>query len=158
MERPETMLPTERLNNPDDLDALLEFADLVRRLTDERRTAELSALIAHTVEHRCHEALSWALAILEEAFAQEEGGPEPFACPLGRAIPDYDAFLARLRAQPEACKSEVETVRDEHGEVTSFYHIFTYRTGFDHVFLRSAENFDTKDNDFIQYRLLFGQS
>ena len=41
------------------------------------------------------------------------------------------------------------------GEVQSFFNILTYRTSYESVFLITEENFDTKDNDYIRYKLLF---
>lgn len=46
---------------------------------------------------------------------------------------------------------------DKTAEDTVF-NIFVYKTGYDHVRLVSSENFDTKDNDYIQYKLLFTRS
>ena len=51
--------------------------------------------------------------------------------------------------------TDVEKQLDDHGEVESFFNIFTYETRYPNIHLFSAENFDVKDNDFIQYRLLF---
>ena len=47
---------------------------------------------------------------------------------------------------------------DHDGEVQSFFNILTYKTAYPNIFLTTEENFDTKDNDFIRYRLLFKNS
>ena len=39
-----------------------------------------------------------------------------------------------------------------------FFNILTYRTAYPNIFLVTEENFDTKDNDFIRYKLLFRRS
>ena len=49
----------------------------------------------------------------------------------------------------------METVRDEHGEVISFFNILTYPTAYKNIFFISSENFDTKDNDYVLYKLSF---
>lgn len=46
---------------------------------------------------------------------------------------------------------------DEHGEVESFFNNFTYRTRYKNICLLTSENFDTRDNDFIQYKLRFSR-
>lgn len=46
---------------------------------------------------------------------------------------------------------------DEYNEVNSFYNIQTYETKYRNIFLVSSENFDNKDEDFIEYKLLFSK-
>ena len=48
-----------------------------------------------------------------------------------------------------------EKVYDEHGEVESFFNVMVYKTGYPNITLVSSENFDTKDNDYVQYKLSF---
>ena len=44
---------------------------------------------------------------------------------------------------------------DTNGEVQSFFNILTYQIAYRSVFLISEENLDTKDSDFIRYKLEF---
>ena len=53
-----------------------------------------------------------------------------------------------------AFSNEVEPNRDENGEIQSFYNIIRYQTAFPGITLVTSENFDTRDNDFIEYRLV----
>lgn len=46
---------------------------------------------------------------------------------------------------------------DEYNEVNSFYNIQTYETKYRNIFFISSENFDNKDEDFIEYKLLFSK-
>ena len=80
-----------------------------------------------------------------------------FTCNIGRSIPDYDEFSNRLQVEFTVQKNDVESVYDEHGEVESFFNTFTYRTKYENICLISSENFDTKDNDYIQYKLMFSR-
>lgn len=141
-----------------DIEQLLELASFARQLADGRRHDDISKLIRRTVESGCWEAFSWVIGILQEALENAGGAPGDFECPLGRSIPGYDELIARLQADNDAYKNGVETVCDKNGEVESFFNIITYRTGFKNIYLVSAENFDTKDNDFVQYKLVFLQS
>ena len=52
-------------------------------------------------------------------------------------------------------KYEIRKVLDENGEAQAFFNIYTYKTSYDNIFLISSENFDTRDNDYIQYKLAF---
>ena len=141
MDMAEAFFEKLRPAGPEDMDSLLQLADLTR---------ELGA-----VEKQYYEALSWVLAILQEAFGRPEGAPEDFSCELGRALPGFSELTERLGVDFRVLKNEAEAVRDGSGEVRSFFHIFTYRTAYDNIYLVSSENFDLRDNDFIRYSLLF---
>lgn len=154
MEQVERFLQSSDLRDPEDLDALLALAELVRTLIAENRQEALGRMIGHILEQGCGEAFSWCLDLLQEALEQPEGMPAPFEIPLGGAIPDFDGFLARLGADLRPCGLDTETILDTHGQVESFYNILIYKTAYPNILLVSAENFDTKDNDFIQYKLV----
>ena len=78
-----------------------------------------------------------------------------FVCDIGRSIASYDEFVKTLQVDFNSQKQEIEKVYDEHGEVESFFNNFTYRTRYENIYLLTSENFDTRDNDFIQYKLVF---
>ena len=52
-------------------------------------------------------------------------------------------------------KNYIEKVYDKNGEAEAFFNVMIYKTTFENVFLISSENFDNKDNDYIQYKLSF---
>ena len=135
--------------DPRDLDFLLEYAELIRSALQEKRFHDAEALIRYTVSMGYDEAFYWALEILEESCAQGSA----FECAIGRYIPEFDRFIDRLEVDLKAAENEVLPIRDENGEIQSFYNILTYKTGFPHIRLVTAENFDARDNDFIEYRL-----
>ena len=148
-------LQSSNLNDPEDIDALLELAALVRELISGNQYASLCSLIHHTLEHSWHEAFSWCMEILQEALEQEPCGLQSFECILGKSIPDYDAFTDRLQIDFKSYCNGYTTVCDRNGEVESFFNILTYPTRYKNIHLVSSENFDTKDNDFVQYKLTF---
>lgn len=154
MEQVERFLQNNDLRDPEDFDALLALADLVRQLMAENRQEALGRVIRYTLERGCPEAFSWCLDLLQEGLEQPDSGLTGFEIPLGGAIPDFDGFLERLGADLRPCGLDTETILDTHGEVESFYNILIYKTAYPNILLVSAENFDTKDNDFIQYKLV----
>ena len=158
MDMAEAFFEKLRPAGPEDMDSLLQLADLTRELAAEDRAAELCGFIRCAVEKQYYEALSWVLAILQEAFGRPEGAPEDFSCELGRALPGFSELTERLGVDFRVLKNEAEAVRDGSGEVRSFFNIFTYRTAYDNIYLVSSENFDLRDNDFIRYSLLFTRS
>lgn len=141
------------LEDPEDMDTLLEFADLVRSALEKRRFEDFGVLIRYTVSHGYHEALYWALGIAQEHRESMAGGPE-ILCTIGKLIPDYSGFISRLGVNLNAFSNDVEPIRDENGEIQSFYNIIRYETCFSRIALVTSENFDAKDNDFIEYRLI----
>ena len=155
----ETYLQNNRLHDPEDMDALLEAAALARQLLDGGEVAGLCAMIRYTVERGYYEAFSWLMEIVQETFdkgtARELDGS---VCELGGLIPDYKEFIRRLQVDLRVQNNDVEKIPDEYGEVRSFFNIFTYQTGYPNISLMTAENFDTKDNDFIQYKLVFARN
>lgn len=152
----DTFILNNNLQDPNDIDALLELADLTRELIADKAYAQLEQLIAGTVEQGYFEAFTWVLELLQEEFGKgEDCILEDFVCALGKSIANYDAFIERLQADMNVLKNDTEMLRDENGEVYAFFNILTYRTGYANIYLISAENFDNRDNDFIQYRLSF---
>ena len=141
------------LDEPEDMDTLLEFADLVRSALEKRQFEDLGVLVRYTVSNGYHEALYWTLGIVQEHRDCMAGEPE-IVCTIGRLIPDYSAFISRLGVNLNAFSNDVEPIRDENGEIQSFYNIIRYETCFSHIALVTSENFDAKDNDFIEYRLI----
>ena len=139
----------------EDMDSLIQMATLVRETLDDHRYEDVSRVIRYTVEHGCGEAFTWCMGIIQEAFEQADCAPEDFECVLGRSIPDYDGFVARLQVDARACDNGLEKISDRNGDVEAYNNILLYRTGYGHVWFVSSENFDTRDNDFIQYKLLF---
>jgi len=154
----EKFLQNSRLQDPEDMDSLLEFASLMRQLIESKRYPDISRVIRYVVARSYHEAFVWAMELLQEEFERADSEAEDFECPLGRSIPDFNEFVGRLNVDSDASRNDIEKVHDENGEVQSFFNILTYKTGFANIRLVSAENFDTKDNDYIQYKLQFFKS
>ena len=145
------------LRDPEDIDTLIEMADFVRRLISENRCDAISSVILYTMENGCYEAFDWCMGLLQEALEQEESPLRSFELSLGRSIPHYDDFIDRLAVDFQAYESGLEKISDVHGEVESFFNILVYKTCYPNIDLISCENYDTRDNDYIQYKLSFTQ-
>lgn len=156
MDIPASIYTDDHPGDADNTDALLELAETTRELIAEREYAGLKKLIAGTVENGWYEAFSWIAALLQEELAETETCRlESFGCDLGRGIGDFDALVGALHTDGGVLRSDTENVYDENGEVRSFFHFFAYKTMYDNIFLLSCESFDTLDNDYIRYMLLF---
>lgn len=153
MELHERILRDLPLEDAEDLDALLEFADLVREALARGQFSDIAVYIRYTVLRGYHEALYWALELLQEYRDRTAGGME-LESVLGKLIPDYNGFISRLGVDLNAFSNDVEPIRDENGEIQSFYNIIRYQTAFPCITLVTSENFDARDNDFIEYRLV----
>lgn len=159
MRTPEELLRTNNLNNPEDIDALLELAEITGQMIREKRYPEIELLINYTISNEYYEAFTWMMAALQEEYDRKENcGLKDFTCFIGKSIVNYDEFIRRLQVDLRAIDNDAETVMDHDGEVQSFFNILTYRTAYQNIFLTTEENFDTKDNDFIRYKLLFRNS
>ena len=150
------LLNKNNLADPDDIDALLELAEITRQAIYTEHYQDIERLIEYTVRSNCFEAFSWIMAALQEKYDKADNCRlKDFTCCIGRTIANYDEFIRRLQVDFKAIDNEVETVVDPNGEVQSFFNILTYKTAYRSVLLISEENFDTKDNDFIRYKLKF---
>ena len=159
MRSPEELISANNLKDPEDVDALLELADITGQLIRDQRYSDLELLISYTVGSGYYEAFSWIMAMLQEEFDRKENcALKSFSCFLGRSVANYDEFIRRLQVDLKAIDNDAETIMDRDGEVQSFFNILTYRTAYANIFLSTEENFDTKDNDFIRYKLLFRSS
>lgn len=155
----EELMRTNNLANPDDIDALLELAEITGRLIDDEQYPEIERLVSYTVSREYGEAFTWIMAALQEEYDRKESCRlKSFTCFIGKSIARYDDFLRRLQVDLKAIDNDAETIMDHDGEVQSFFSIITYKTAYPNIFLITEENFDTKDNDFIRYKLLFKNS
>ncbi len=151
----QNFLENNNLKDGDDFDALLECASLVRQLVSDLNYRGINTVINYTIEKGYCEAFSWTVGILQEELANNESGLADFFCPLGRRIANYDEFVQNLQVNFNSLKNYIEKVYDKNGEVEAFFNVMVYKTCFENVFLVSSENFDNKDNDYIQYKLSF---
>ena len=144
------------LKDPEDINALLELAEITEQLICAKQYSDLELLIQYTVNNDYYEAFNWIIAALQEELEKKENCRlEDFTCFVGRSIANYNEFIKRLQVDLKAVDNDAETITDQNGEVQSFFNILTYKTVYENVFLITEENFDTKDNDFIRYKLLF---
>ena len=152
----EDLIQNNNLQDSDDIDSLLEVSEITRRIISDGCESQISRLINYTIENSCFEAFSWIMAILQEEFEKPEGtGLKSFSCELGRSIPYFNDFSQRLEVDFNVIDNDVEKMFDDHGEVQSFFNFFKYKTAYKNIFLLTEENFDLKDNDYIQYKLVF---
>jgi len=155
MKTVECFLQSRGLQEMENMDGLLELADLMRDLINDNRQAEIDRLLQYAMEHRLYEAFTWCMQLLQEGLEDPTCALQSFEFAIGRSIPGYDTFMERLQVEPQALDHGLETVCDQNGEVESFFNILLYKTGYQNIYLVSAENFDTKDNDYIHYQLQF---
>ena len=64
MDNLENWIQNNHSNDPDDIDALLDTADLVRQLICDNNYAGVNKVISYTIENSLYEAFSWVMALL----------------------------------------------------------------------------------------------
>ena len=158
MEMIEHFFNNNNLHDEEDIDSLIELAAIVRTLINDNQQKKINRILQYTIEHGFYEAFVWCMGLLQESLENEECALQNFEFIIGKSIPDYDEFIERLQVDFHALDNGIETVCDNHGEVESFFNILVYKTGYKNIYLISAENFDTKDNDYVQYKLLFAKN
>jgi len=151
----EKYLGNNNLNDADDFDALIELASFTRELVDRKEYDSINMLINYILENSYYEAFSWCMGILQEEFEKDTCILDNFECFIGKSVPDYDDFIESLDVNLSVPVNGIESVDDKYGEVESFYNILVYNTKYDNINLVSSENFDNKDNDFVEYKLSF---
>ena len=144
----EEFLKDKNLTNIEYINDFLELSDYTRNLVFEKEYAKLSKLIKYIQENEFFEALSWIISIIEENCKED------FLCDFGNKINNYDEFVSVLKIEVEPYISTIKKITERYGEVESFFNILIYKTRYNGIFLISMENFDTRDNDFIQYKLV----
>jgi len=155
----EELLRENNLKDPDDIDALVELAEIEGELIRDERYSDIELLINHTISNDYYEAFSWVMAALQEEFEKKDGCRlKGFTCFIGKSVPNYDEFMNRMQVDLKAIDNDSETITGRDGEVQSIFNILTYKTAYPNIFLITEENFDTKDNDFIRYKLQFKNS
>ena len=152
----EELFRENNLKDPDNIDALLELAEMMNGLICDKRYSNIELLINYTISNEYYEAFSWIMAAMQEEYGKKEDCRlKDFTCFIGKSIANYDEFIHRLQVDLKAIDNDSETLIDRDGEVQSFFNILKYRTAYPNIFLITEENFDTKDNDFIRYKLQF---
>lgn len=152
MNKVENYIQNNNLQDFDDIESLLELSSLIRQLVDDKQYIDISTIISYLISHSYYNAFSWTMEVLDESLL------ERIEVIIGKSIPDYDEFIDRLLVDFNVSKTGCETISDENGEVNSFNNISIYQTRYKNIHLVSSENFDNKDNDFIQYKLVFTPS
>lgn len=136
---------------------MLELSDYTRKLTDSNDFENIKELIGYVLHNRLYEAFSWVTSTIQEAYEKEENQNKhnDFVFDIGKKIEDYDTFMSIIGAEDTLFQTASQTICDKNGEIDSFFNILIRKTKYNNIYLASAENFDTRDNDFIQYKLLF---
>ena len=155
MEIVENFINNNNLQDTEDIEALIELADLVRSLISHNQYAEINSILQYIVKNSYYEAFTWCMGLIQEELEKEEGVLQNFELFIGKSIPNYDEFIERLQVDFQVLNNGLETVCDKYGEVESIFNILIYRTCYKNIYLISSENFDTKDNDYVQYKLSF---
>lgn len=143
------------LSDEENIDAFLELADLIRKLLEQKEYEKIKYVIKFIIGKNYHDALLWTVSIMQEIFEKDDKCLKDFFCELGSKIQQFDQFINCLGIELKPLKTDIEYERDKNGEIDSFYNILTYKTKFKNIFLISSEKFDTKDNDSIQYKIIF---
>ena len=100
MDMIESWMQNYLLQDPEDMDALLEAADLTRQLIKNRNYPDLNTLIAYTIENGLYECFSWVMSLLQEEFEKEaEYDLDDFVCLLGH--PHWTGRLLQSRFHQE---------------------------------------------------------
>ncbi len=158
MDMVEMFLQNNKLYQAEEVDSLIETASLMRELISNNQHSGICRILRYAIENAYFEAFSWCIALLQEALKKEDCELKDFECMIGKSIPHYDMFIECLQVDIHSAKNGLERIYDKNGEVESFFNILTYKTGYENIYLVSSENFDTKDNDFVQYKLSFVKS
>ena len=152
----EELFRENNLKDPDYIDVLLELAEIMGGLICDERYSDIELLINYTFRNEYYAVFSWVIAAMQEEYGKKEDCRlKDFTCFIGNSIANYDEFIHRLQVDLKAIDNDSETMLDRDGEVQSFFNILKYRTAYPNIFLITEENFDTKDNDFIRYKLQF---
>lgn len=155
MKEVEEFLNGKNLLNSDEIEDFLELSDYTRELISNGEYGKVGELVKTVLSSKYFEAFSWVTSILQEKYGDEKCNIKDFSCNLGRKIDNYDEFTNVLGIDPEPYTTTMKTITGKDGEIQSFYNILILKTNYTGTYLVSMENFDTKDNDFIQYKLLF---
>ena len=155
MDKGAKLLQNNNISDLDELDSLLELASLVRNLINISQYSDLNAIIKYSIQNEHYEAFSWIMEIIQEEFLKADCKIDDFECYLGKSIPNYDEFIQNLQIVMNPIDNGIEKILDDNGEAQSFFNILTYKTKYENIYLISSENFDTRDNDFVQYKLSF---
>ncbi len=155
MEMIENFMNSNNLHDTEDIDSFIELATLVRTLINDNQQSAINRILQYTMEHSFYEAFTWCMGLLQEALENNECALQNFEFVIGKSIHNYDAFIEQLQVDFDALDNGFENVFDNNGEVESFFNILVYKTGYKNIYLISLENFDTKDNDYVQYKLSF---
>jgi len=152
----EEFLKDKNLSSTEYIDDFLKLSDYTRELVTEKEYIKINKLIKHILSSKSFEAFSWIISILQEKYSDKDNRDiEEFLCDLGKKIDNYNEFTNVLGVQTEPYATTMKTITGKDGEIESFYNILIFKTNYKEIYLISMENFDTRDNDFIQYKLLF---
>ena len=66
------LLGKNNLKDPEDIDALVELAEITGQIIRDERYPDIERLINYTIGNDYYEAFSWMMAALQEEFDRKE--------------------------------------------------------------------------------------
>lgn len=142
-------------NNLDEFDSLLELSDIVREFIELENYEQVENIINYSLDNNYYEAFSWIVLILQEEMGKNKNISKEVLCDLGKSINKFDKFIDCLGVEQNSLNLDLKNIYDKNGELNSTVYTSIYKTKIQDVYLITSENFDTKDNDYIEYKLLF---
>jgi len=140
--------------DPDNLDVLFELTDLLDKIFQQMDFQALEKLSIGIISVQNRSAFEWLINIIEEKFSNLNE-KRNISLRLGKQINGYDTFIEMIGIEKDTEPIEIEIISIPGLHIESFFNINAYKTKFNDMFLVTAENFDSFDVDFIQYRLVF---
>lgn len=135
------------------IEELLNLTQNIREYLKNGQLSKVEEKIQVTIEESNYEAFHWIVATIEEQYDNKNLNQE-ICIILGNQIRNYNLFIENIEIK-QIADPIIQIVSDKNKEVESFFHILIRSTKYKYLYLVSKEKYDLKDNDAIEYVLLF---
>lgn len=135
------------------IEELLNLTQNIREYLKNEQLSKVKEKIQVAIEESNYEAFHWIVATIEEQYDNKNLNQE-ICIILGNQIRNYNLFIENIEIK-QIADPIIQIVSDKNKEVESFFHILIRSTKYKYLYLVSKEKYDLKDNDAIEYVLLF---
>lgn len=152
-EKINSFLNNKNIKDENDINMFLELTQLIRELLEQnnKNYIEIGNIINIMLKNQNIEAIDWIILTIEENRKIEY---KDIVISLGEKIEFYNEFIKYIKVD-ETPIYNISLDKSIDIQEYALLNVNIYSTKYQYLYLACIENFNTLDNDFAEYKLIF---
>lgn len=152
-EKINSFLNNKNIKDENDINMFLELTQLIRELLEQNNNnyIEIGNIINIMLKNQNIEAIDWIILTIEENRKIEY---KDIVISLGEKIEFYNEFIKYIKVD-ETPIYNISLDKSIDIQEYALLNVNIYSTKYQYLYLARIENFNTLDNDFAEYKLIF---